>query len=198
MNQSNVITYLIGFLTTRGMKPAAGWSLNNGNISNTVSGFVTQSITWARDSGGTSTSVTGTALNSATKSASSAFFALDVASFLFAYNASTTQWNRLLVDPTTGRLLVDSAAGATFANAAITVTNASQQFAAANTARKYLLIQNKHKVGTIFVNFGAAATEENGVQISPGGSYEPSTVPTNTVNIIGTEASNANVLLVLG
>ncbi len=84
-------------------------------------------------------------------------------------------------------------------NAAATVTNASAQLVAANASRSYLLIQNKDSTGNIWINFGAAATQANGVRIPPGGSYELNcNILTAAVNAIGDIASNANVVVVAG
>lgn len=88
---------------------------------------------------------------------------------------------------------------ATFSNTAKTVTTASAQMVADNAARQYLLIQNKDATGNVWVNFGAAATQANGVKIAPGGAWETSSVtPTNAVHAIGDIASNANIVLVEG
>lgn len=83
-------------------------------------------------------------------------------------------------------------------NVNATVTNASASLLAANAVRKYLLIQNKDPSGSIYVNFGAAATVANGVLIGPGGSYEPSVIPTQQIFAIGSLANNPNVLTVEG
>lgn len=81
-------------------------------------------------------------------------------------------------------------------NTAITVTNASQQFLAANLSRKYLFIQNNDALGNIYITFGVAATLLNGIKIGPGASYEAGYAPSNSVNIIGSIASNANIVIV--
>lgn len=81
----------------------------------------------------------------------------------------------------------------------VTVTNASAQHAAANTARQYLLVQNRDAAGVIYLRFGAAATTATGISIPPGGNYESGFVcPTQAVHIIGSIASNPNVLIVEG
>ncbi|MDN3921507.1 hypothetical protein [Roseateles violae] len=87
---------------------------------------------------------------------------------------------------------------AAFANTAKTVTNASAQLLAASGTRAYLLIQNKDSTGSIWINFGAAATQANGIRIGPGGNYEPAVVPTGAIYAIGDLANNANVLTVEG
>lgn len=88
---------------------------------------------------------------------------------------------------------------AAFANTAATVTTASAQLSAANAGRQYLLIQNKDTAGSIWINFGAAATQANGVKIGPGGAWESGSVtPSNAVFAIGDLANNANVVVVEG
>lgn len=93
-----------------------------------------------------------------------------------------------------------SATSAAFANTAKTVTSASTQLIAANTARQYLMIQNRDATGNIFLNFGAAAaTQANGIKITPGGFWEwDTTIPTTAIQAIGDIASNANILVVEG
>lgn len=92
-----------------------------------------------------------------------------------------------------------TANSSSYTNAAATVTNASASLIAANAARKYLLIQNKDVSGSIYINFGAAATVANGVKIAPGGSYESDAiVSTQQIFAIGDIASNANIVTVQG
>ncbi len=122
--------------------------------------------------------------------------------YLYAYNLTGDNWDRVRISDT-GRVLVDGSGAAAsntpYTNTGVTVTNASQQFLAANASRKYLLIQNKDATGTIYVNFGAAATVANGVRLTPGAVYEMTGMPpNNSINIIGDIASNANVVLVEG
>lgn len=84
-----------------------------------------------------------------------------------------------------------------FVNVLKTVTNASAQALAANTARQYLLIQNKDNAGTVYLNFGAAATVANGIRIPPGANYELNgVVSTQAIFMIGDIANNVNVLTV--
>lgn len=87
-----------------------------------------------------------------------------------------------------------------FTSTAKTVTNASGSMVAANAARRYLLIQNNHATGNIFVNLaGVAATTANGVKIAPGGSLElQGYVPNGQIFAIGDIASNTAVLVVEG
>jgi hypothetical protein len=88
---------------------------------------------------------------------------------------------------------------AAFANTAAAVTTASAQLSAANAGRQYLLIQNKDTAGSVWINFGAAATQANGVKIGPGGAWESGSVtPSNAVFAIGDLANNANVVVVEG
>jgi glutamate 5-kinase len=84
-------------------------------------------------------------------------------------------------------------------NVNATVTNVSAQLLAANVNRAYLIIQNKDSAGTIYVNFGAAATVANGIAIAPGGAYELNgTCSTQQIFAIGSIGSNANVVTVEG
>lgn len=87
-----------------------------------------------------------------------------------------------------------------FAQNQKTVTNASAQLLAANLFRRYLLIQNKDSVGSVYLKFGAtAATTANGVRIPAGGSYEiTGFVPTDAIQAIGDIASNANIITIEG
>ena len=83
------------------------------------------------------------------------------------------------------------------ANTNVTVTTASSLILAASATRKYLLIQNKDASGNIYINFGAAATVVNGLQIGPLGSYElANNMLTAAINAIGDIASNANIVIV--
>lgn len=87
-----------------------------------------------------------------------------------------------------------------FSQSQKTVTNASAQLLAANLFRRYLLIQNKDSVGSVYLKFGAtAATTANGVRIPAGGSYEITTfAPTDAIQAIGDIASNANIITIEG
>lgn len=123
---------------------------------------------------------------------------------LEGWNPSTGKWDRLKVD-TADNLFVNVANNTTPAltltvpgSANITVTNASQQFAAANTSRQYIIIQNNDTTGIVYVGFGGAVTAANGLKIAPGGNYEPLKVSGQTINMIGSIASNANVIMLLG
>lgn len=84
-----------------------------------------------------------------------------------------------------------------FASVAKTVTNASAQLVAANASRMYLLIQNNDAAGSIFINFGAAATVAM-LKIPPGGSYEMTAQSTQAINAIGDVANNPNIVVVEG
>lgn len=77
----------------------------------------------------------------------------------------------------------------TLANDSGAATGASVAIIAANPARKYLTIGNYSGNGhSMFVNFGAAATATNGIEILPGGSLTMTGagVSTQSVNLIGT------------
>lgn len=84
------------------------------------------------------------------------------------------------------------------ANAQATVTTTSAQLLAANAARKYLLVQNKDPVGTIWLGWGTV-TQANGIRVPPGGFYElPDYNTTQALSAIGDLASNANIVTVQG
>jgi hypothetical protein len=110
--------------------------------------------------------------------------------------------DREFVDATNGNANILSnkvAQSAAYANASATVTTTSTVVLAANANRQYLLIQNNDLSGQIYVTFGAAATPTTGIKIGPGGNYESGVVcSTQSVNIIGSVASNANVVTVQG
>lgn len=117
--------------------------------------------------------------------------------------------DRNFIDGMTGSISVSSGSVAvtsnkvpqsgSFVNVNGTVTNASAQLLAANASRQYLLIQNKDSAGSIYINFGAAATVANGVLIGPGGAYELTGIAsTQAINAIGSLASNANIVTVEG
>lgn len=80
-----------------------------------------------------------------------------------------------------------------FTSDTFTVTNVSQLFLAMNL--NYLLVQNNHATGNIFLSFGSPATLTNGVKIGPGGSYEITGHRTSTsIYAIGDIASNTAVV----
>ncbi len=86
-----------------------------------------------------------------------------------------------------------------FANSQKTVTNASAILVAANSARKYLLIQNQHATGNLYLQFGGAASIGPAIKVSPGGNYELNAVQsTQAIHAIGDVASNAAVVVVEG
>lgn len=86
-----------------------------------------------------------------------------------------------------------------FVNTAKTVTNASALLLAVNAARQYLLIQNKDNAGNIFINFGSAATVNNGIRIVAGGNFESNgIVSTQQIFAIGDIASNAYIVTLEG
>lgn len=79
----------------------------------------------------------------------------------------------------------------------ITVTNSASTISGASTTRQYLFIQNNDPTGTIYVSFGVAATALNGIKIGPGQSFEMANTQTNNlISMIGSIASNANVIMV--
>jgi len=60
------------------------------------------------------------------------------------------------------------------------VTPQSGIIANDNESRAYLYFRNKSSL-TIFINFGSEAADGIGEQIDPGGFYEPSVIPVNSV-----------------
>ena len=109
-----------------------------------------------------------------------------------------------LVSDGSGHLQVNinsssAAAGVTATNQTLTVTNASQALVAANASRKFFFIQNNDAAGIIYVTFGATSTTALGVKLTSGQSWQiTSNAPVGSVNIIGSIASNANVIYVDG
>lgn len=66
----------------------------------------------------------------------------------------------------------------------------------ANPARAYLLIQNKSPV-VFYIGLGQAASIGGGIEIAPGGSFEPQFPPTEDIQILGTY-TNQPALIVEG
>lgn len=80
-------------------------------------------------------------------------------------------------------------------NTAVTNAVGGVQLLAANPNRQYLLIQNKDASGNIWVNFGAAATQANGIKIFPGQALVfEHVIPTQSIFALGDIANNANVV----
>lgn len=75
----------------------------------------------------------------------------------------------------------------------ITTANTSQQILAANASRKYLFVQN-HSSEKLWINFGAAATQNQpSIELAPnGGAYEngPTFCSNQAINIIGATAGS--------
>lgn len=81
-----------------------------------------------------------------------------------------------------------------FDNQNKSVTLASTTLLAANANRQYLLIQNQHTAGNLWIAFGKAATTTAGVRIVPGGFLLLDTVvPTQDVRVTGDVAHSAIV-----
>lgn len=78
-------------------------------------------------------------------------------------------------------------------NLAVTVGLAAIQILASNQKRSYLIIQNT-STSTIFVTFDRPSSFATGIQILPGGNYEPFVVPVNSVWAI---ANSANLPVVV-
>lgn len=83
---------------------------------------------------------------------------------------------------------------ANFDNQNKSVTLASTVLLAAKADRQYLLIQNNHGAGNLWIAFGKAATTTAGVRIIPGGFYLLDAVcTTQEVRVIGDVAHSAIV-----
>ncbi len=82
---------------------------------------------------------------------------------------------------------------ARFVNLAATVGLTAAQLLPSNRRRSYLLVQNT-SANTIFVTFDRPASLTTGVEINPGGFYEPLTAPVSSVWAI---ASVADLLVVI-
>jgi hypothetical protein len=74
-----------------------------------------------------------------------------------------------------------------------TATTTSAQVTFTSAPTKFFLIQNTAASGTLYVNFGAAATTSS-LALAPGVAYETPVVPTNSVNVLGS-ASVTYVIL---
>lgn len=90
--------------------------------------------------------------------------------------------------------------GGNVSQAVAIVTNASAQLLAANAARRFLMIQNKHASGNLFINLaGVAATTANGIKLPPDGVLLLDVFPPGAaVFAIGDIASNPDVLVLEG
>jgi hypothetical protein len=89
----------------------------------------------------------------------------------------------------------------TFSQSVLTVLSASVLTVPANAARKYLMIQNNDAAGIIYIALDGdpAVTAANGFKVIAGGSIELAQfVPTGDITLIGSIASNANVILAEG
>lgn len=74
-----------------------------------------------------------------------------------------------------------------------TATTTSAQVTFTSAPTQFFLIQNTAASGTLYVNFGAAATTSS-LALAPGVAYETPVVPTNSVNVLGS-ASVTYVIL---
>lgn len=96
-----------------------------------------------------------------------------------------------------GSVALSSPVNGAGANAQKTVTTTAAQLVAANATRKYLLIQNKDPVGSIWINFSGTATQANGYRLGPGDAEKfDCNLLTGAVSAIGDISSNANVVVV--
>lgn len=78
----------------------------------------------------------------------------------------------------------------------VSVTGTSTQALAQNGLRTYLLIVNTG-ANTIIVKFGSAQSGTEGVPIPPGGNYEPSKAPANSV-FLETASSTSTASIIQG
>lgn len=101
--------------------------------------------------------------------------------------------------PPTGTVTLSGQSGAVVQSTA-TVTSASATLLAGNAGRRYLLIQNNHATGIIYVTLdGQTATAALGVKIAAGASLEiQGFSPTGIINAVGSVASNAAVVVAEG
>jgi hypothetical protein len=74
----------------------------------------------------------------------------------------------------------------TIVNTTITTGGTSQQLKARNPSRTFIQIQNTSDTA-MWLNFGAAAATDTGIQIAAGATWTspPNYCPTGTVNVIG-------------
>lgn len=92
-----------------------------------------------------------------------------------------------------------AAGGAVVSDGAVTVANTSGIIVAANAARRYLLVQNNHATGRVYLRFGAAATVAAGIRLEPGQKLELSGYQfTAALHAIGDVLSNADVVVLEG
>lgn len=63
--------------------------------------------------------------------------------------------------------------------------------------RKFLLIQNKSTIGTIYVGFGYIPNASNGLVLPPGISYEPFSYPVNEIYVTS-DINGVSGLLIYG
>ena len=102
--------------------------------------------------------------------------------------------------PPTGQVTVTNTGGAfTQISGAALVDTVSQELRPAKANRRYLLIQNNHATGIVYVRLdGGAASVSTGAQIHPGGSLELADYcPTGQINAIGS-VLNPNVIVLEG
>ena len=61
--------------------------------------------------------------------------------------------------------------------------------------RYYFLLQNNSATATLYLGLGYSPTTLTGIQIPPGGNYEPLCVPQNDVWVLGSAANLAGVIV---
>ena len=81
---------------------------------------------------------------------------------------------------------------------AITFTSTiASQIVQTQTFRKFLLIQNKSAVGTMYIGFGYEPTENNALILPAGVGYEPYAYPVNEI-YIASDIDGVQGLLIYG
>jgi hypothetical protein len=113
---------------------------------------------------------------------------------------ATRDGNEVFFDtPPTGNVAITNINGS-FGQWQSAVTDSSLAIISANANRRYLMVQNKHETGNIYLNFsGNTASIVSGVLVGPGDSIEMSSYcPTGQITAIGDIPSNTKVVTVLG
>lgn len=77
----------------------------------------------------------------------------------------------------------------------VTATVTSTKIMNANSLRKYLIIVNRGTSITAVVKFGSVQSGTEGVPIPPGGSYEPTFAPGNSVYAVTGSSTTALTLI---
>lgn len=76
------------------------------------------------------------------------------------------------------------------------INDSSSTVLNANSRRNYLIVQN-NGANNIYINFGRKA-DVNNLKIIPGGNYEPTIVPTNSISLITDLGLDSNSVIIEG